>query len=39
VGVGVLHYSNSNTQVNGPLPTGPDPFDLDFSVNQAKCIR
>ncbi|XP_021690259.2 monocopper oxidase-like protein SKU5 [Hevea brasiliensis] len=39
VGVGVLHYSNSLTQANGPLPTGPDPFDLVWSVNQAKSIR
>ncbi|KAJ9175479.1 hypothetical protein P3X46_014029 [Hevea brasiliensis] len=31
VGVGVLHYSNSLTQANGPLPTGPDPFDLVWS--------
>ncbi|GMY09313.1 monocopper oxidase-like protein SKU5 [Fagus crenata] len=39
VGVGVLHYSNSNTQVSGPLPIGPDPFNLSFSVIQAKSIR
>ncbi|XP_035548513.1 monocopper oxidase-like protein SKU5 [Juglans regia] len=39
VGVGVLHYSNSNTEPSGPLPSGPDPFDLDFSLNQAKSIR
>ncbi|KAK4578646.1 hypothetical protein RGQ29_028656 [Quercus rubra] len=38
-GVGVLHYSNSITYVSGPLPAGPDPFDLEFSVNQAKSIR
>ncbi|KAL3581356.1 hypothetical protein D5086_015688 [Populus alba] len=38
-GVGVLHYSNSLTPVNGPLPGGPDPFDLDSSVNQARSIR
>ncbi|XP_065626069.1 monocopper oxidase-like protein SKU5, partial [Quercus suber] len=38
-GVGVLHYSNSITNVSGPLPAGPDPFDLEFSVNQAKSIR
>lgn len=38
-GVGVLHYSNSITNVSGPLSTGPDPFDLEFSVNQAKSIR
>ena len=39
VGVGVLHYSNSNTQVSGPLPIGPNPFNLSFSVIQAKSIR
>ncbi|KAI5578426.1 hypothetical protein BDE02_08G028000 [Populus trichocarpa] len=38
-GVGVLHYSNSLTPVKGPLPGGPDPFDLDSSVNQARSIR
>ncbi|KAB2597966.1 monocopper oxidase-like protein SKU5 [Pyrus ussuriensis x Pyrus communis] len=39
VGIGVLHYSNSVSQVSGPLPDGPDPFDLDFSVDEAKFIR
>lgn len=39
VGIGVLHYSNSTAQPVFPLPTGPDPFDVDFSVNQAKSIR
>lgn len=39
VGVGVLHYSNSVTPVSGPLPDGPDPFDIEFSINQAKSIR
>ncbi|KAI4346469.1 hypothetical protein L6164_007363 [Bauhinia variegata] len=39
VGVAVLHYDNSNTQANGSLPSGPDPFDLHFSINQAKSIR
>ncbi|EXC64014.1 Monocopper oxidase-like protein SKU5 [Morus notabilis] len=39
VGVGVLHYSNSTTPVSGPLPDGPGPFDIEFSVNQAKSIR
>lgn len=39
VGLGVLHYSNSKSQVTGPLPIGPDPFDLDFSMNQAKSVR
>ncbi|PWA76549.1 hypothetical protein CTI12_AA231680 [Artemisia annua] len=39
VGVGVLHYDDSTTPVQGPLPAGPDPFDLNFSINQAKSIR
>lgn len=39
VGVGLLRYVNSSTEATGPLPTGPDPFDLDFSVKQAKSIR
>lgn len=38
-GVGVLHYSNSSTPVNGPLPAGPDPYDMHSSVNQARSIR
>ncbi|XP_021690260.2 monocopper oxidase-like protein SKU5 [Hevea brasiliensis] len=37
--IGVLHYANSTTNATGPLPTGPDPFDLQFSINQAKSIR
>ncbi|KAA8539242.1 hypothetical protein F0562_025934 [Nyssa sinensis] len=37
--VGVLHYENSTTPPNGPLPGGPDPFDLQFSITQAKKIR
>ncbi|OMO88840.1 Multicopper oxidase, type 1 [Corchorus capsularis] len=37
-GLGVLHYSNSSTPVNGPKPDAPLAFDLDFSVNQAKSI-
>lgn len=41
VGKGVLHYSHSTAQVgtSGGPPPGPDPFDVDFSVNQAKSIR
>ncbi|XP_074364841.1 monocopper oxidase-like protein SKS1 [Apium graveolens] len=39
VAKGVLHYSNSASPVASPLPTGPDPFDIDFSVDQAKSIR
>ncbi|KAL9165303.1 hypothetical protein ABFS82_06G162800 [Erythranthe guttata] len=36
--VGLLHYDNSNTTVNGLLPTGPDPFDIGFSLDQARSI-
>ncbi|TKY51744.1 Monocopper oxidase protein SKU5 [Spatholobus suberectus] len=39
VGVAVLHYDNSTTLANGSLPSGPDPFDLQFSIDQAKSIR
>lgn len=39
VAKGVLHYSNSASSVTSPLPSGPDPFDIDFSVEQAKSIR
>lgn len=39
VGVGVLHYDDSKKPVSGPLPAGPDPFDLNFSIIQAKSIR
>lgn len=38
VSVGVLHYDNSTTPPNGPLPAGPDPFDIDSSVTQARSI-
>ncbi|GLT66778.1 hypothetical protein SLA2020_391270 [Shorea laevis] len=38
IGLGVLHYSKSDSQVTGPLPDGPDPFDIDFSVTQVKSI-
>ncbi|KAH7853699.1 hypothetical protein Vadar_005671 [Vaccinium darrowii] len=37
--IGVLHYANSTTAPNGPLPKGPGPFDMAFSVHQAKSIR
>ncbi|KAK6144729.1 hypothetical protein DH2020_021549 [Rehmannia glutinosa] len=37
--VGVLHYDNSNTTASGPLPNGPDPFDIGFSLNQARSIK
>lgn len=36
--VGVLHYDNSTTTANGPLPNGPDPFDIGFSINQTRSI-
>lgn len=39
VGIGVLHYDNSTKNVTGPIPRGPDPFDLEFSINQAKSIK
>ena len=39
VGVAVLHYDNSTTPANGSLPSGPNPFDMQFSINQAKSIR
>eukprot|EP01018_Ginkgo_biloba_P012418 Gb_27971 [translate_table: standard] len=38
VGVAVLHYYNSTTPANGPLPIGPD-ADPNFSINQAKSIK
>ena len=38
-GIGILHYDNSITAAMGPLPSGPDPFDLEFSINQARLIR
>ncbi|KAK6790381.1 hypothetical protein RDI58_014181 [Solanum bulbocastanum] len=37
-GIGILHYANSLTTVSGPAPDGPDPFDIAFSVNQAKSV-
>lgn len=39
VAKGILHYTNSSTTVTGPIPTGPDPFDIEFSLDQAKSIR
>ncbi|KAL3525727.1 hypothetical protein ACH5RR_014099 [Cinchona calisaya] len=35
----VLHYTNSKTAVSGPLPTGPEPEDVAWSLNQAKTFR
>ncbi|CAN4096139.1 unnamed protein product [Withania somnifera] len=37
-GIGILHYANSLSTVSGPVPAGPDPFDVEFSVSQAKSI-
>lgn len=34
----VLHYSNSQTQVSGPIPGGPT-VEVDWSLNQARSIR
>nr|XP_043618470.1 monocopper oxidase-like protein SKU5 [Erigeron canadensis] len=39
VAKGVLHYTNSGSPVSGPLPIGPDPWDIEFSVNQARSIK
>lgn len=35
---GVLHYSNSQTSVSGPLPAGPT-TDINWSVQQAWTYR
>lgn len=35
---GVLHYSNSNRPVSGPIPGGPT-IQIDWSLNQARSIR
>ncbi|KAH0711515.1 hypothetical protein KY289_007474 [Solanum tuberosum] len=37
--IGVLHYENSTKPANGPIPNGPDPFDVNFSISQARSIR
>ncbi|KAL3503997.1 hypothetical protein ACH5RR_033838 [Cinchona calisaya] len=39
VAIGVLHYENSTTHPIGPLPKGPDPFDINLSISQARSIR
>lgn len=39
VGNGVLHYANSVGTGRAPVPNGPDPFDIEFSINQAKSVR
>lgn len=36
---GILHYENSVLTVQDPIPDGPDAFDIDFSIDQAKSIR
>lgn len=38
-GVAILHYSNSQGPVSGPLPDPPNDFDKFFSMNQARSIR
>ncbi|KAL5569461.1 hypothetical protein UlMin_026036 [Ulmus minor] len=38
-GIGVFHYDNSTTPATGPLPSFPDPFNLQFSINQAQSIK
>lgn len=35
---GVLHYSNSQTQVSGPVPAGPT-NEVGWSVDQARSYR
>ncbi|KAJ8759181.1 hypothetical protein K2173_004188 [Erythroxylum novogranatense] len=37
--VGVLLYSGSAANPTGQLPSGPDPFDVQFSINQAWNIK
>lgn len=39
VAKGIMHYMSSVSPALGPIPAGPDPFDMDFSINQAKSIR
>lgn len=38
-GIGILHYTDSNSSPLGPFLTGPDPFDIMFSVNQSRSIK
>ncbi|EFJ33947.1 hypothetical protein SELMODRAFT_230488 [Selaginella moellendorffii] len=38
-GVAILHYQNSNTAASGTIPAGPDPLDVNFSLNQALSIK
>lgn len=39
LGKGVLRYANAIGLPSGSLPSGPDPFDVDFSVDQAKSVK
>ncbi|CAL1374182.1 unnamed protein product [Linum trigynum] len=39
LGVGLLRYNGSSTNVSGPIPSGPSPFDMRFSIEQARSIR
>ncbi|KAD2804780.1 hypothetical protein E3N88_38157 [Mikania micrantha] len=39
VAKGVLHYTKSGSSVTGSIPIGPNPWDIEFSVNQARSIR
>ncbi|KAF8039125.1 hypothetical protein BT93_B1620 [Corymbia citriodora subsp. variegata] len=39
IALGVLHYENSSVPPSYPIPSGPDPFDIGFSIRQAKSIR
>ncbi|CAK9171245.1 unnamed protein product [Ilex paraguariensis] len=39
IGVAILHYSNSQGPVSGPLPDLPIEYDTYFSMNQARSIR
>ncbi|KAM5555875.1 hypothetical protein ABKV19_023677 [Rosa sericea] len=38
-GIGVLDYDNSTTAAGGPLPIGPDLFDLDFSIKPTQVLQ
>lgn len=39
IALGVLHYKNSSGPPRYPIPPGPDPFRMGFSIRQAKSIR
>lgn len=36
--IAVLHYTNSQSSVSGPVPAGP-PTDIEWSINQARSLR